>query len=101
MDMALVSDVTLNAFVQTEWDGKPLQTKVVDKKKKDTHVVFNELLKTHEDPRIALDQLTLTSKSVLVIVDTQSKQLLIDPNIDVSSFSSHPHSRHQDQKLKT
>ncbi len=43
--------------------------------------VFNELLKTHEDPRMSTDQLNLTNKSVLVIVDTQSKQLLIDPNM--------------------
>lgn len=43
--------------------------------------VFQEFIQTHKDPRIALENIQLTNKSVLVIVDTQSKQLLIDPLI--------------------
>jgi len=43
--------------------------------------VFREILTSHNDPRITLDQIIITNKSVLVIVDTQSKQLLIDPSM--------------------
>lgn len=43
--------------------------------------VFREILTLQNDPRITLDQITMTNKSVLVIVDTQSKQLLIDPSM--------------------
>lgn len=43
--------------------------------------VFKELIQSNEDPRITLESIQISDKSVLVIVDTQSKQLLVDASI--------------------
>ena len=45
MDMALVSDITTNAYITTEWDEKPLKTEVYNKKKKEETCTFNEMFK--------------------------------------------------------
>ena len=45
MDMALISDITTNAYISTEWEHKHQKTKVFDKKKGDGTCVFNEMFK--------------------------------------------------------
>ncbi|MGB1097627.1 MAG: DHH family phosphoesterase, partial [Acholeplasmataceae bacterium] len=43
--------------------------------------VFKALIQSNEDPRATLESIQISNKSVLVIVDTQSKQLLVDASL--------------------
>ena len=43
MDTAFLSDITLNAYVATQWQKKKLKTKTIDRRKGEDECVFEQV----------------------------------------------------------